>query len=653
MFLGYFVLIVAIVTSIVSAYYSVTGLATIFAGAFWPIVIMGSTLEMGKLTAALWLHKNWVRAEIQYKIYLVPALGVLMLLTSMGIFGGLSKAHLEQAAPTGDVAAQISLYDEKIATERENIVAAKHALKQMDEQVDQFLGRTDDVGGAAKAVRVRKSQADERATLAAAIASANKEIAAINTLRGPLTNQLRKIENEIGPIKYVAALIYGDEKTNANVIEKSVRWVIIMIVVVFDPLAIVLILAGSRQLAWAREDKQRELLENPPSIIEQLASPPSPITVIAKTLNDEPVTEELLEAAIARGIENIKQYAAINQAPLAVNLYSASVPHVASTVKWATSAVAIPVAAPVVAAIEETPEVALPEIVAALVPDKVIAEDADHDWLDAAVEEVAAAIPDQLVDELVTVQTQNDPDYFDAYGEDREEIEELTDQWIEYMDEMQVAGAHAPIAAIIDADQQSQTLVDLDEEYVVAVNEIISEEDYESDIDGTLLSINEIEMIHAQEVEFSAQIEQEILGRDSKIDELTSEVSALGSQVQTLQAKNNTFILRIEELQEENLLLTGNPINANFGTSYPHHAKKGDMFLRVDHKPSRLFKWNGTGWIEVDKSSTDTYAYDRRYLQYLINKINTGEYSLDELSQPEQDSISELLLESSTTITVE
>ena len=256
MLFGYLLLAVALTISLTAAFYSIAGLTAIFAAAFWPIVIMGSVLELGKVITTVWLHKYWDRVAVQFKLYLVPAIGILMLITSMGIFGFLSKAHLDQAVPAGDISSQVQIFDDKIKTERDNIEGARKALKQMDAQVDEKLSRTTDDRGAERAVQIRRSQSKERTNLQNEISSAQKKISALQEQRAPIASQARKVEAEVGPIKYIAALIYGDNP-DANLLEKAVRWVIILIVLVFDPLALVLILAADQTFAWHREDKKK------------------------------------------------------------------------------------------------------------------------------------------------------------------------------------------------------------------------------------------------------------------------------------------------------------------------------------------------------------------------------------------------------------
>ena len=259
MFLSYLTLAVALCLSVIAAYYSIAGLAAIFAAAVIPIIIMGSILEVGKVVVTLWLHEYWSRCRWIMKLYLVPAVAVLMLITSMGIFGFLSKAHSDQSLVGGDVQAQIAIYDEKIKTARDNIDANRKALKQMDEAVDQVMGRSQDEKGADKAVALRRAQQKERARLQSEIQAEQKTITGLTEERAPIAADVRKIEAEVGPLKYIAKLIYGDNP-DANLLEKAVTWVIIIIVAVFDPLAIMMLLAATESLKWhrsaARPDSQ-------------------------------------------------------------------------------------------------------------------------------------------------------------------------------------------------------------------------------------------------------------------------------------------------------------------------------------------------------------------------------------------------------------
>ena len=155
-------LLVALALSSVAAYYSIIGLTAIFAGAVIPVIIMGSVLEVGKITTTVWLRKYWNKCSWILKLYLVPAVIAIAILTSMGIFGFLSKAHMDQGITSGDVQAKLSLIDEKIKTQRDNIEVACKALQQMDAQVDARLSRGQSEQGAERAVQIRRQQAGER-----------------------------------------------------------------------------------------------------------------------------------------------------------------------------------------------------------------------------------------------------------------------------------------------------------------------------------------------------------------------------------------------------------------------------------------------------------------------------------------------------------
>jgi len=254
---SYLLLISGLFISIIAEYYSITGLMAIFPGAPIAIAVMGASLGVGKLVMASWVRQYWPRIPILMKMYGVASVGILMLITTLGCFGFLSKAHMDQGVTSGDVQSKIAIYDEKIKTEKENIEANRKALKQMDEGVDQLLGRSTDEKGAEKAVAMRKSQQKERTRIQNEILQSQKSIAELNDARAPIAAEVRKVEAEVGPIKYIAALLYGDNP-DSNVLERAVRWIIILLVIVFDPLAIALVLAANASKDWDKEEPVEE-----------------------------------------------------------------------------------------------------------------------------------------------------------------------------------------------------------------------------------------------------------------------------------------------------------------------------------------------------------------------------------------------------------
>lgn len=269
--------ITAFVLSGIAAYYSVIGLIAIFASAAIPVAIMGGSLEIAKLVVASWLYRFWKNIPFLMKSYFTAALIILMIVTSMGIFGFLSKAHIEQGVSTGDMSGQLSVIDEKIKIERDNIENARALIAQLDGVVnamttgqDRTARRKDGseyiISSAERALSTRRAQSKDRANLTKQIEESQKRIIELQKEKAPISNDLRKIEAEVGPIKYVAAMIYGDNP-DQNTLEKSVRWLIIILICVFDPLAVLMLIAANLTQIKQHEWKVKKLSEE---VAEQL-----------------------------------------------------------------------------------------------------------------------------------------------------------------------------------------------------------------------------------------------------------------------------------------------------------------------------------------------------------------------------------------------
>lgn len=249
----YLMLAIALLLSGIAAYYSIAGLVAIFAAAVTPIIVMGSALEAAKLVIASWLYRNWKAIPLLMKSYFTIALVILMSLTSMGIFGFLSKAHMDQSLVSGDVMAKVSVYDEKLKIAKENIQGLRNELKQLDAAVDQVMARSTSEAGADKSNAIRKAQQRDRVRIAKEIETNQKLVSSINEESAPIRAEVRKVEAEVGPIKYIAALIYGDNATDATTLESAVRIVILLIVAVFDPLAVLMLIAVNRDLKNSKD----------------------------------------------------------------------------------------------------------------------------------------------------------------------------------------------------------------------------------------------------------------------------------------------------------------------------------------------------------------------------------------------------------------
>ena len=243
MLFGILTLLVGLAISVVAAWYSIVGLMAIFAAAKIPIAIMGAVLEVGKLLTASWLYQYWDKTNALLKSYFTIAVVVLMFITSMGIFGFLSKAHMDQTLTVGDNSLLIERIDRKIDREKVKITDAETVVAQLDKTV-QVLIDYDRIRGESGAIAVRESQNEERATLSNIIDQAYSKIDTLSVEKLELDKEQLELEAEVGPIKYIAAFIYGDE-LDKTLLERAVRWIIITIIFVFDPLAVLLIVAAN------------------------------------------------------------------------------------------------------------------------------------------------------------------------------------------------------------------------------------------------------------------------------------------------------------------------------------------------------------------------------------------------------------------------
>lgn len=247
----YLTLLTAISIASVAAYFSIVGLATIFSGAFLSVVIMAGILEVGKLVSAAWLHYEWDRVNYLVRTYFSFTIFVLMFITSMGIFGYLSKAHIEQSVKIGgNNELQITNLERQIARQQSRIADSETVLTQLDSQVATLI-EYDRIRGPSGSIAVRQSQQEERDLLNRTIDDAYSRIDSIQEELTPLQEKQLVLEVEVGPLKYIAELVYGDEAR--TYFDEAVRGVIILIIFVFDPLAIMLLIVSTGMFKRDRE----------------------------------------------------------------------------------------------------------------------------------------------------------------------------------------------------------------------------------------------------------------------------------------------------------------------------------------------------------------------------------------------------------------
>ena len=253
MILGVLTLFTALAISAVAAYYSIIGLIAIFSAAVIPIAVMGVVLETGKLVTASWLYHYWKRVNGLLKTYLISAVIILMFITSMGIFGFLSKAHIEQTTITSDKSLEISSVQSEIERHKKDIFRAEQSLQLLDNALIKYT----DLGAVTKGLNARKEQQGERDELNESIQSATDKIATLTEKQFRLKKEQLQIQSEVGPIRYIAELIYGE--SSQSVLEDAVRWVIIIIVFVFDPLAVLLLISANITLKEESKSRRRKV----------------------------------------------------------------------------------------------------------------------------------------------------------------------------------------------------------------------------------------------------------------------------------------------------------------------------------------------------------------------------------------------------------
>ena len=640
MIFGYFILLISVMISAIAAWYSVVGLTAIFAAAVVPVMIMGGALEAGKIVATVWLHNNWKRAGWAFKTYLVPAIIFLMLLTSMGIFGFLSKAHGDQSLVSGDAMAKVAIYDEKIKISKDNIDANRKALKQLDEAVDQVMGRSSDEKGADKAVQIRRSQQKERARLQSEIQAEQKTITALGQEAAPLRAEFRKIEAEVGPIKYIAALIYGDEASQ-NMLEAAVRWVIILIVIVFDPLALCLILAANKQLEWARRGEGGWVHDQDGTIVGV-----TPDLKIEEQKPAEPPPAEEPKEPEPEPVHCPKCNTQIIDAPGVGPCCPNKECDVFDNILGALEEQRL--------AQEEK------ELNEFLLRGRLIARGLDADEDVRTAEEANAKLAEIEADDpdLDTIVEQAKA--IEEVGKERDELIEALIGVAAERDSVQQQLDQAHVARTEIAQELEQTITGL---YASESMLTVSEE--EKDI--LRGRVTELETQATQQQEWINQLEQDLREAVQIAHDKTQELNNLKTAQDTVDdpleeelsppviTRDNTVRYQDKSynLQAFNTLFPDLAVRpdadpapetqASFGTEFPKNQKKGDMFLRVDYLPSRLYKWNGVKWIETDKAQTDRYAYDQAYIKLLVEKLQRGEYDPDDLNDTERQQVADYL----------
>ena len=731
MLLGLLILFVALALSGIAAYYSIIGLTAIFAAAVIPIIVMGGILEVAKLACTVWLHQNWQRARFVMKLYLVPAVAVLMFITSMGIFGFLSKSHIEQSAMGTEQIEQVKVIDDKllraqakverwnaeigrlnrgetsgridglITREQEridkankriqpqidaenskvkglrlqadkeiaqqnkrlgdaqkrtsaDIAIAEKRLAQLDKDVAAYTSQgtttggvfTADVDNVKKGNQLRASQKPERDALEKTIAKAKRtEIGVASRVQREITNinkrlaeqikaveanvakirtgitktidsananiakytleagssnknvdqrikelelnieniqpqidglreekfvfekQYRQFEAEVGPVKYIAQLIYGDNP-DQNLLEAAVRWVIILIVAVFDPLAIMMLLAATETFAWRRQDKE--------TVVETVTTMPSPVPV--EEDKEEPEQEAPEEPEPQQPVED--------------------------------------------GSADEEPSETRSEDKSDGGEDRVDIEEPVKDPRPLErtlhVEHIVLPEPDEKVE---TYHHEYENEYVP-----NPEIEE---------EEVKTIEVEIPVEKT--ANIYNWQKHDIQEDIVI-VNDSRQDESINLE-EPTEEEINEVE---EDIFEWKEEDEDDPNKRAKRIWKRLNPDDTLKNNEQMLAHGEIDVLPWIQYIDQPEEKLESFA-QSTFGETFPTHPIKGDTYVKTDIFPSTLHKFNGEVWISVDKETSGSYVYNNMYIQHLIEKLGSGEYDPELLNDAERTAIEEQL----------
>lgn len=670
---GALVLLVALSISGTAAFYSIVGLTAIFSAKVLPIIIMAGALEVGKIIAAIWLHIYWKRAGFITKTYLCSAVFVLMVITSVGIFGFLSNAHSEQSFATATNQVQIESLDARIAAEQRRVDSAEIVLMQLDETVQTLIDFSR-IRGADGAIAVRESQREERDALQTIIDDARIVKEELDRERFVLMQQRAGLEAEVGPLKYIAAVIYGDNP-DKDTLENAVRWVIILLVGVFDPLAIMLVLAGVMTLEWSAADRRTkketvavdtparstvEYIDNPIYIYETLTQyvdnvdtqivervvetvreverevlVPVDYTVDNWIAVDNGAAQQDLDYA-ERQVRQLQQRVnELEHATISDNKYLAQLNDEKQTLTKQISS-----AEDELSLLRQEHSTLKTDYVT--MSDTLV--DTDRRLFDAEQQ------LDQHVTEksLLDTHAHNLQLQLDAATKYKQELEDVVEQHASNVEKL-TQQLDTAIAAV-EILEKLEKLVDIDELLSYNSNPIKHVSELKDTIDVQQEQIKQLHtdldamrvagkntILRSELERVTAEYESTVKKLTDELDRSVSQRSALSTEVELLKHRIAELTTTLDSAVHHDTVLD----NSTFGLKFPDNAQAGNVFLRIDYNPARLYKYTGQRWIRINRSSTDSYITDE-YVEYLIKNLDSRHLVDDDLTESEEFYVNKL-----------
>ncbi len=697
MLLGLLILFVALALSGIAAYYSIIGLTAIFAAAVIPIIVMGGILEVAKLACTVWLHQNWQRARFVMKLYLVPAVAVLMFITSMGIFGFLSKSHIEQSAMGTEQIEQVKVIEDKLLraqakverwnaeigrlnrgetsgridglivreqaridkankriqpqidaenakiegfreqaareVEQQNkrlgdaqkrtkadIDIAEKRLAQLDKDVAAYTSQgttkggvfTADVDNVKKGNQLRAQQKPERDALEKTIKQAKQtEIGVASRVQREITNINKRLAEKIKGVeknveKIRASIIKTIDSANANIAKYTLE-------------------AGSSNKNVDQRIKELELnIENIQPQIDglreekfvfekqyrQFEAEVGPVKYIAQLIYGDNPDQNLLEAAVRWVI--ILIVAVFD--PLAIMMLLAATETFAWRRQEKETAVetVTPMPSPVpVEENKEEPEQEAPEEPESVQPDK-----------DGPADE-----------EPSEIRSEDKSDGGEA-GVDTEEPKQDTETLNRTL--------HVEHIVLPPHDEPEYVPNPEVEEELVETKVYDNDGRQDEPVYIEEPTEEEIQQVEEDIFEWKEEDENDPHKRAKRIWKRLNPDDTLKNQEQML-ARGETNVLPWEQYIDQPDETLEQFAQSTFGETFPTHPIKGDTYVKTDVFPSTLHKFNGEQWIEVDKDTSDSYSFNKEYINHLIEKLGTGEYDPELLNDAERTAIEEQL----------
>ena len=622
--MGWIALLMSLLIAACAAYFSITGLAVLFAAALIPVIIMATTLELGKLGATFFLHHFWDEIPWKIKYPLAGMVIILMLITSMGIFGFLSKGHIEQETPTVELSIDIQDADEDIKQHKDRIKILKDQMDQLNGALNKLL-EFSKVSGKTGYLASKKELQPQLLELEKEINQEQDRIKLIRESKTSAQREISGIEAKLGPIKYVAELFGYDLSKDPSGKGKAVRIVIVLFMVAFDPFAIFLIMAADWAFLRYKKERSEVKVEEENNEINKLREENRELLGLQLENEDLKTTiQSHIEQEDALGKEIFKEITEVYEAhEMIVNTKDEEIRSLTEMLETA----------------DTVEHVVFKEIeVPVEVPVNIDNAEHIHD----------------LEHALITLEIQLE--------EKTMELNEFL-ATLEKLDE-NLSAKPTEVEKIVEIEDTA-ALEKLQEER----DEIL---ETSSKLENKLLhsenTVDHLKLALTEQEDMNATLKHEMDAKDidlgkaaETIEERNAEISELQSSINTLREELNTARNDIEARDKavENLnnkyqliervpgigIVADNveftPGATSFGTEYPQNPTKGQRFLRVDSMPSTLYEYEGSRWIEAVK--TNDVEYDEQYLQHLINELGDNKVELDELSEKEQEEIANLL----------